>query len=455
VCLVVDRTFPASLRHGDAQVGEYAQSLAQHGAGLSRLDQRHDTAARGSLFAELDAGPFSASLDSPHGGHRTPDVGHGTPGSGLRTSDEPLPLLFFDLETTGLSGGAGICAFLIGFGWFEAEGFRTRQYFLSGYGHEAAVLRMASARVADVTLVSFNGKTFDVPLIDGRYLFHRVPSPFDAVPHVDLLHPARRLWRHRPAGSPPIEGDRRDAFARYFRMTRAADLQSRRSGTTGGGYALSVSAASCALSALEEAVLGFRRTDDVPGGEIPGRYFQYVRTGDVRPLESVLEHNRLDLLSLGALSGVVARMVEEGASAARNAHECLALGHLFERSGSGARAVACYERAIEGHAAAGWRTDPIVEREALRRLALRHRRERHFNEAAAAWQRLLDLPSTGAGPDVEAVQALAIHHEHRSKNLEEAHTLVVRALERTRDRNLHEALRYRLARLERKLGLRP
>jgi uncharacterized protein YprB with RNaseH-like and TPR domain len=423
VCLVVDRTFPAGQKHGDAEIIEYADALTLHRAGLSRLGVHADTIDARGLFAGLDAAA-------------TPNC----------------PLLFFDLETTGLSGGAGICAFLVGFGWFEHGSFRTRQYFLSGYGHEAAMLRMAAATVPGTTLVSFNGKAFDVPLIDGRYLFHRVPSPFDGIPHIDLLHPARRLWRHRPSVDRSMDQDRRDAFARYFRMTRSADA-----GSMERGYGLSARAASCALGALEEAVLGFRRVNDVPGADIPARFFHYVRSGDVRPLAPVFEHNRLDLVSLAALSGIVARMLAEGAGAARNAHECLALGSLFERAGSTDRAVACYKRAVEEHDDEGWQTDLLVEREALRRLALRRRRERRYDEAAATWQRLLDLPSPGrgAGLDLEAARALAVHYEHRARNLQAAHALVLRALDGTRNPSMHESLRYRLARLERKLGVRP
>ncbi len=463
VCLVVDRSFSGDLRHGDAAIGEYADELVLYRQSLSRLNLRREPSTLPDLFAELH--PSASDRRSNTGSEaRLPGVGvdissgvglPGFPSTSLTAGGlgaNLSRLLFFDLETTGLSGGAGICAFLVGFGWFERDTFRTRQYFLSGYGHEPALLRIASQVVADVTLVSFNGKAFDVPLIDGRYLFHRVPSPFETVEHIDLLHPARRLWRYRPPVRLSIDQERRDAFARYFRMTRSADAESRPRGRERGGYGWSAGAASCALGALEEAVLGFRRTGDVPGGEIPARFFHYVRTGDVRPLQPVLEHNRLDLVSLAALSAIVARMLQEGAGAARNAHECLALGHLFERSGAADRAAACYSRAIDEHAGEDWQTDPIVEREALRRLALRHRHERRFDEAAAAWQRLLDLPSAPSAFDLEAAHALAVHHEHRSRDLEAARTLAVRAMAHARDTRLLEAWRHRLERLERKLG---
>ncbi len=441
VCLVVDREYAADRAHGHGDVGSYADALSRHHHGLHQFDGRPGPADPRTLFSDLDDSiPSDPTSDL---GPRTPDYvtsSRATPDSGLRTPDDPDQFLFFDLETTGLSGGAGTCAFLIGYGWFEGARFRTRQYFLGGYGHEAAMLRMAGEKVAGATLLSFNGKTFDVPLIEGRYLFHRVPSPFDGLPHIDLLHPARRLWRHRPADASAASRPRNDAFEQYFRMTRPAAGNRR--------FDVSARAASCALGALEEAVLGFRRTGDVPGGEIPGRYFQYVRSGDVRPLAPVLEHNRLDLLSLAAVTSVVARMLEEGPLATRNAHECLALGRLYEHSGAGDRATACYTRAIENEDTPAWRADPFVQREALRRLALRHRREHQYDDAAAAWQRMLDV-----APDVEALHALAVHHEHRSKDLSTARALVLRALAATGDGRQEESLRHRLARIERKLAV--
>ena len=485
VCLVVDREYSADRPHGEAEVGRYAEAISRHHRSLRHFDGRSGPADPHTLFSKLNASPdFGHSDLSSSSGVRCPvstsdiglrppssstsacqgpsDTGHRTSDFGRRTSDDAPRFLFFDLETTGLSGGAGTCVFLVGYGWFEGERFRTRQYFLSGYGHEAALLRMAGEPLGQVILTTFNGKTFDVPLIEGRYLFHRVPSPFEGVPHIDLLHPARRLWRHRPPDDRGAGRDRDDAFGRYFRMTRsvgaelAPPLRSgvahARPGAGGRRYDLPAGAASCALGALEEAVLGFRRTGDVPGAEIPARYFHYVRTGDVRPLEPVFEHNRLDLLSLAAVTSVVARMLEEGPQATRNAHECLALGRLYEHSGAGDRAAACYARAVDGDDAPAWRGDPVVQREALRRLALRHRRERRHDEAAAAWQRMLDLAPAQAALDLEALHALAVHHEHRSKDLSTARALVLRALAAARDARLEESLRHRLARIERKLG---
>src|SRR5262249_28864120 len=118
-------------------------------------------------------------------------------------------------------------------------------------------------------LVSFNGKSFDAPLLETRYLFHRVSTNVRTLPHVDVLHPARRFWKTRSASA---------------RAYHAADADA------------------CSLASLEKQMLGVRRVGDVPGLEIPRRYFQFIRTGDSRPLAAVLEHNRLDLLTLAALT---------------------------------------------------------------------------------------------------------------------------------------------------------
>jgi uncharacterized protein YprB with RNaseH-like and TPR domain len=432
ICLIVDRDYRPDVQHGHAELGAYAEALERYGRGLVRFSARGDEQAALEFDRVSPAGSPSEIGDAPPIGHDAP------------IGDDEERLLFFDLETTGLSGGAGICAFLIGCGWFEGSHFRTRQYFLSGYAYEPALLRRASDSAAEAgRLVTFNGKTFDVPLIEGRYLFHRLASPFSDLPHLDLLHHARRLWRYRPG---PVQAPS-ERFASYFRATALRDEFRGRPSRP----ALAAAAASCALGELEDVVLGFARVGDVPGADIPSRYFHYVRTGDVRPLEPVLAHNRFDLISLAALTGVVARMVEEGPDAATNAHECLALGRLYERSGKRDRAAACFRRAgqVETPSAA-WASDPGVQREALRRLATTCRRERRHDEAADAWERMLVLAEGGAA-DHEALEALAVHHEHRSKDLAAARTYVLRALAASRDPRVQEALGHRLSRIDRKL----
>src|SRR6187549_811428 len=164
-------------------------------------------------------------------------------------------LLFVDLETTGIAGGAGSYAFLVGCARFDRGRFHVRQFLLSSFASERALLEAVREVASDVdAVVTYNGKSFDLPLIETRYSLNRLTTPFADMPHVDMLQHARRLWHG------DNEGHR--------------------------------------LSSLETSLLGHEREGDVPGFEIPARYFRYVHTGDARPLGAVLEHNRLDLLSL-------------------------------------------------------------------------------------------------------------------------------------------------------------
>ncbi len=141
---------------------------------------------------------------------------------------------------------------------------------------------------------------------------------------------------------------------------------------------------------LEGTLVGVTRRGDVPSAEIPVRYVHYVRTGEVKPLIPVFEHNRLDLLSLAVLTARAVDLVEQGASATRNAPECLGLGRLYERAGLEAQAISCYIRAASVDAGG----EPDVRAEALRRLALRMRCARRHQEAADVWNDVLSLASS-------------------------------------------------------------
>jgi len=324
--------------------------------------------------------------------------------------------VFVDLETTGLSGGAGTVAFLVGCGWFDLGAFQVRQFLLTSYASERALLAAVADCFSDMTLlVTYNGKTFDVPVMETRWLFHRMPLPLESVRHFDMLHPARRLWRTREDG---VLDD-------------------------GGG---------CRLGTLERVLCGVNRVGDVPGMEIPARYFRFLRSGDARPLEPVLEHNRLDLISLAAVTAHAVQLAETGSGACRDAAEALALGKVYERAGCGARALACYERAVADPSA---HIDLVAE--ALYRCGLRLRRDRRFIEAAAVWRRILELKhgrygrrSTLLAPLQQfAIEALAIHHEHRERDYEGARELTLKLLEDAQDT---ERPRHRLTRLERKIA---
>jgi hypothetical protein len=322
------------------------------------------------------------------------------------------PFLFFDLETTGLGGGAGTYAFLVGCGRFDdAGGFLTRQFVLMRPADERPLLQMFAIELARAgTLVSFNGKSFDAPLIETRHSFHRLEWTGGSLPHLDVLHPARRFW------------------------------------SDGGPLA-----PACSLGVLETQVLGARRIGDVAGFEIPNRYFHFLRTGDAEPLVAVLEHNRLDLLSLAGLTSRLCDLVRLGPDAARHAKECLGLGRVYARGGLEGRAREAYERAMRMGSLS---EDGVVE--ALRSLALLSRRARRYDHAAACWTALLEMPAPPAHVAREASAALAIHHEHRARDLHAARAFALRSLGKGDDARAagwNATVRHRLARIAKKMGV--
>jgi len=315
-------------------------------------------------------------------------------------------LLFLDLETTGLAGGAGTYAFLVGCGWFDGATFRLRQFFLSNFGAERALLEsVAELAAGTACVVTYNGKSFDLPLMETRFVLQRLSTPFAEMPHVDMLHPARRLWRED-------------------------DVE-------------------CRLTNLERTLCGHEREGDVPGFEIPSRYFHYVRSGDARSLEGVLEHNRLDIISLAMFTARASQLLDDGPAEALTAREALGMGRLYERAGMTAEALEAFARAVQAF------TDDISRAEALRAHATLCRRLRRYETAASSWRRILELRTCPVAIAREATEALAVHHEHRERDLTAAKTFALRSLQLQATVARHQAVQYRLARLDRKMGSEP
>jgi uncharacterized protein YprB with RNaseH-like and TPR domain len=277
---------------------------------------------------------------------------------------------FLDTETTGLAGGTGTAAFLIGLGFVEDDRFRVRQYFMRDYHEEPALLRgLADDLVRFRHVVTFNGRTFDLPLLESRYRLNREAYPLADVAHLDLLPPARRLWKLRLA--------------------------------------------SCRLQALEAGVLDLRRRADVSGEEIPRIYFDYVRRRDGRALMRVLEHNRVDVVSLAALSVLACQWVEEGR--AEDPRDVYSLAQVLEQARLFERSEEEYRRVLAAE-------DGTLRVEALLRLARRRRRRGDLAGAAELWA---EAAATG---DWRGRRALAIYHEHRTRDLGRALAVVEQGL---------------------------
>jgi len=263
------------------------------------------------------------------------------------TSVAPERVLYLDTETTGLAGGTGTYAFLIGIGHFVDGGFRLRQYFQTDYGQERALLRaLADYLVHFDAVVTFNGKTFDLPLLETRFtihgLGHRVAPQAQVrqLPHLDLLHPARRIYR--------------DRFG------------------------------SCRLGELEQQVLGLIRQEDVPGWEIPSLYFRYVRNRRFRAVLPVFEHNALDVLSLVTLTSHLCDLF--GGDGARSAEDRFALGRACEADAMDVQAVANYRAALEIG------LTPALQHECEQHLSLLLRRMGRWEEAVALWEMVTARP---------------------------------------------------------------
>jgi uncharacterized protein YprB with RNaseH-like and TPR domain len=323
-------------------------------------------------------------------------------------------VVFFDIETSGLSGGAGTLAFLVGCGWFAGEDFVVRQFFVAGPSGERPMLD-ALARVFDDAslVVTYNGRTFDVPLMETRWAFHRTEAPTERLPHFDMLPPARRLWGRRDRSTPAFD-------------------------ETEG----------CSLAAIERRVLRFHRLGDVPGIEIPARYFHFLRSGDPSVIEGVIEHNRHDLVSLAVVMARALWLAREGPDACREATEQIGLGRLYDRAGDEGAA----ERAFALAADAG---DAEMRPHALGHLAELLRRQKRHAEAAAAWQTLLhESPRVGERQSVlhrRAAEALAIHHEHRARDLSSARRYA-ETLNGVGSRRQQQDVDRRLDRLRRKMS---
>ena len=283
--------------------------------------------------------------------------------------------LFLDTETTGLAGGTGTYAFLIGIAWWEAGGLEVEQFFMRDHSDEHSVLAALKERLSERrVLVTFNGKSFDWPLLETRFRMTRSISPKAPRAHLDLLHPSRHIWRARIG--------------------------------------------SVRLSELERHVLGRNRGHDIVSDLIPQIYFDYLRGGAPEQLVPVFYHNQMDLVGLAALSGRVFSLLASPELESRDALEVFGVSRICDRRGDSSRARDLYEHAIARELPQP--TDGAA-RSALARLA---KREGDFARATSLWMELRGASREG----LEAYVELAKYHEHRARRPERAAELVGEAL---------------------------
>jgi uncharacterized protein YprB with RNaseH-like and TPR domain len=311
------------------------------------------------------------------------------------TLPDPTKLVYLDTETTGLAGGTGTLAFLIGIGAVAGSQFVIRQFFLRDYPEEkAALVALAEALQEFQGVVTFNGKTFDIPLLETRYALARLKSPFSRLVHLDALYPARRLWRLR------LE--------------------------------------SCKLTDLESAVLGIGREGDVPGSEIPEIYFDYLRSGNAQGLQPVFYHNALDVMTLAALVVELARILGDADHRTLTSSlDLFSLSRILARARATERSVATCQQAL----AKG--LPECIEAQALWQLAAQHKRQRQHDLAVELWNELARREVPFA---IKALEELAIHYEHRRRDAATALEFTAVALGRLRESSAPRAHFERFAR---------
>ena len=315
---------------------------------------------------------------------------------------DPRRILYLDTETTGL-GGSGTVAFLVGVGYLTDSGFEVHQFLMRDYDEEVYLLRHIQAGLEKFDMIcTFNGRTFDIPLLESRFLMNRMSRECLDKPHLDLLHVARRLWKKR--------------------LGR------------------------CNLGRLEAIILGKPRVDDLPGSEVPQRYFDYLKTRREDLLEDILAHNAQDIATLCVLLTRMAEMYDRPESI-RYSEDVYSMGRGLERMNRPEEARKCYRLASRGRMGA----------EASAALASSYRRAGERHQAAEIWRRMAETGQGGVQPCIE----MAKYEEHVRRDPAAALFWTEKAMMRLSEVTLREEttvqetrneLQYRRQRLKRKLA---
>ena len=298
----------------------------------------------------------------------------------------PGKWLFLDTETTGLAGGTGTYAFLVGLAWWDAGGLEVEQMFLRDFSDEHSLLAELAERIAErPVLVTFNGKSFDWPLLENRFTMTRAIRVPSLAAHLDLLHPARALWRLRLGSVRLVELERH---------------------------------------VLDAPSLGWRREGDLSSALVPQFYFDYLRGGAAQPLAGVVKHNQMDLRGLAALFAKINALLasREEALEETDSLDLFGLSRFLHRRGANALARSACAKALASGLPLEYRP------RATRDLATMAKRRGDKETAAALWLELVADPHDG----VTACEQLAVHHERNSRDFRRAFEYTNLALAKVR-----------------------
>ena len=283
--------------------------------------------------------------------------------------------LFFDTETTGLAGGSGTYIFLAGFGYFEDDKFIIKQFFLRDFPDEPATLQAIHELLKQFSgIVSFNGKSFDLPLLQTRFVYHRIINELTDPPHLDLLHAARRIWKRRL----------RD----------------------------------CSLGNLEHEIINVRRNNDIPSYLIPQLYFEYLRTKNPQPLKQVFYHNEIDILSLVSLTVMLNQIHEQPIEKLDHHVDLKTLAKHYENTNQWQRNILIFQSLINTESSSEVKTDLSL------RLGYCYKSLGQWDNAVALWEQLL----TNGKFRIETYEELAKYFEHRIRDFSRAEQIVQQAL---------------------------
>ncbi len=282
---------------------------------------------------------------------------------GCNSFSDYQDLLFIDTETTGLMGGTGTLTFMVGLGYFTPETFTVEQYFMRDFDDEPALLSELMGIIDRFPIiVSFNGKSFDLPLLRTRFILNRFPEP-EVDTHIDLLHASRSIWSH-------LE--------------------------------------SCSLSHLEEKVLGVYRKDDLPGREVPELYFTYLNNKNPELLKPIFRHNLIDIISLVTLLNHLYSI--HNTDLELSPEVLFNLARLKQRKKDLEESIKLYEEARKKTAAGSLLT------KINKKLSWQYKRADKWDKAAAIWEEMIAAEKGGLFPYREMAKYL----EHQLKDYEKA-----------------------------------